>query len=111
MKGCTAGEFKELQSQIQQSSLDDYKEWVQQQSETLAEANGRGDTKKIFEVVNTLKGKAEKPPANLTTDGQGSMLRNAEDVADRWYNFLSKKFVATELETQRAAMPALPNTR
>ena len=74
MKGCTVGEFKTLQGQIKQSGLDDYREYVEQQGEVLAEANGRGDTKKVYQVVNALKGKTEKPPSNLSTDGQGNTL-------------------------------------
>ena len=77
MKGCTQGEFDELQAQIKQAGLDDFKDWVQEQGDIMAEANGRGDTKKIYEVVNALKGKSDKPPTNLTTDGQGGMLCGA----------------------------------
>ena len=98
MQGCTVGEFKELQEQIKQAGLDDYKDWVQGQADTLAEANGRGDTRKIYQVVNSLKGKSEKPPKNLTTNGQGKVLSCAEEVATRWYQFLSKKFDKTVKE-------------
>ena len=81
MQGHTVGEYKELQAQIKQSGLDDYKDWVAAQGEILSAANGRGDTKKIYEVVNALKGKSDKPPKNLTTDGNGNLLQGAEDVA------------------------------
>ena len=86
---------------------------MQGQGEILAAANGRGDTKKIYEVTNVLKGKSEKPPVNLSTDGQGNALCNAEDVADRWCNFLRMKFQATEQEALRQGIPivALPNTQ
>ena len=79
----------------------------------MAEANGRGDTKRIYDVVNVLKGKSEKPPTNLTTDGQGSILCNAVEVADRWCGFLTSKFAATEKEELRQGMPlvARPNTQ
>ena len=78
----------------------------------ITEMNGRGDTKKIFEVVNALKGKSEKPPSNLTTNGQGSLLCIAEEVTDRWLRFLSKKFEPTTAETTtRLPMPTLPNTQ
>ena len=59
-------EFRELQSQIKESGLQDYTDWVQTQGEVLSAENDRGDTKKIHEVVNALKGKPDKPPANLT---------------------------------------------
>ena len=39
------------------------------------------------------------------------MLKSAQEVAARWYEFLSKKFAATERETQqRPAMEILPPT-
>ena len=104
MQGSTVGEFRELQSRIKESGLQDYTDWVEAQGEVLAAANGRGDTKEIYEVVNALKGKPGKPPANLTTDGQGNPLCSAEDVADRWYHFLSSKFAATEREATRPGM-------
>ena len=100
-------------SQIKESGLQDYTDWVEVQGEVLVAVNGRGDTKKIYEVVDALKGKPGKPPANLTTDGQGNPLCSADDVADRWYHFLSNKFSATEHEEARQGMPlvALPNTQ
>ena len=111
MQGCTNGEFEALQAEIKRAGLDDYHDWVEEQSNVLTDANGRGDTKKIYEVVNALKGKSEKPPSNLTTDGQGSLLCSADDIAQRWFHFLSKKFEPTEAETARPAMPTLPNTQ
>ena len=111
MQGCTIGEFKKLQAEIKQAGLDDYTDWVQAQSEVLAEANGRGDTKTVYEVVNALKGKSEQPPKNLSTDGNGSILRSADEVANRWFQFLSKKFDKTHTEKERPAMPVLPNTQ
>ena len=66
-----------------ESSLADYTDWVEAQGDSLSETNGRGDTKKIYEVVDALKGKSSKPPANLTTDDQGNPLSSAEEVVDR----------------------------
>ena len=80
MQGYTVGQFKNLQKQIKQAGLDDYKDYVEAQGEVLTSANGKGDTKKIYQVVNALKGKSEKPPANLTTDGQGNLLCSAQAV-------------------------------
>ena len=48
-----------------------------------------------------MVGKNERSPSNLTTNGQGSMLTSASEVADRWYQFLSKKFSATPAEQGR----------
>ena len=112
MQGCTNGEYKELQAQIRQAGIQDYRDWVTAQGEVLSEANGRGDTKKIYEVVNALKGKSEKPPTNLTTDGNGKLLQGATETAERWFDFLSAKFEATDREKfERPGMPPLPNTQ
>ena len=43
----------------------------------------------------------QKPPSNLTTDGQGHVLSDAKEVAKRWYDFLLKKFAATKDEVER----------
>ena len=84
---------------------------MQQQSEELTKANDVGDTNKIYEVVLTLRGSAEKPPRNLLTDGAGALLKCANDVAKRWHGFLESKFSATDRELhQRPPMPTLPPT-
>ena len=107
----TKKQVDDLQAKIRQAGLDDFKQWVQTKSDEMTEANWRGDTKKIFEVVNTLSNKSEKPPANLTTDGQGNILGCAEDVANRWYHFLKYKFAATSVEQGRSGMAPLPTTQ
>ena len=77
----------------------------------MQQANGQGDVRAIYKSVEALAGKKRRPPKNLTTDGQGSMLQSATDVAKRWYDFLSKKFSATDAEiNQRPEMPILPCT-
>ena len=84
---------------------------MQQQSEELTKANDVGDTNKIYEVVLTLRGSAEKPPRNLLTDGAGALLKCANDVVKRWHDFLESKFSATDRELhQRPPMPTLPPT-
>ena len=58
--------------------------------------NGQGDVKKIYKSVNTLSDERKSPPNNLITNGQGSMLTSAQEVANRWFTFLTSKFVVTE---------------
>ena len=111
MKGRTQGQYDELQEQIKASRLNDFKDWVEKHGDSMQQANGQGDVRSIFKSVEALAGKKQRPPKNLTTDGQGNMLQSAADVAQRWFDFLSKKFAATKAETtQRPAMPILPNT-
>ena len=107
----TEQQFKELQAKIKDSSLQDFKNWVEKKSCEMDQANERGDTKKIYQIVNTLASKSEAPPRNLVTDGQGNMLGCATDVANRWYNFLKNKFAATQAEQGREMMPPLPPTQ
>ena len=68
--------------------------------EKMQSANGHGDVRAIFKSVEALSRKQQRPPKNLTTDGQGSMLRSATDVVKRWCDFLSENFVTTQAETQ-----------
>ena len=79
-RGRTHSQFKALQSKIKQAGINDYKDWVAQQSKAMTKAKWQGDTKKIYEIVKTLSGKTERPPTNLTTDGQGNALGCANDV-------------------------------
>ena len=111
MKGRTQGQYDELQEQIRAARLNDFKDWVEKHGDKMQQANEQGDVRSVYKSVEALAGKKQRPPKNLTSDGQGSMLQSAADVAQRWYDFLSKKFAATEAEnTQRPAMPILPHT-
>ena len=56
-----------------------------------------------------MEGKPGKPPKNLTEDASGNMLKDAKDVAARWFQFLKNKFSATYDEANaRPPMPSLP---
>ena len=57
----------------------------------MAEAEAVGDTRKIYKIVDKLTNKKQKPEPNLTTDGQGQTLGDANDVAKRWWAFLKNK--------------------
>ena len=108
----TNAQFKAMQAKVKQAGMDDFKAWVQQQGEVMSDANERGDTKKIYQVVKTLAGTSEKPPTNLTTDGNNNILSCAEDVATRWFGFLKNKFDATDREKfERPDMTPLPPTQ
>ena len=110
MRGCNQAQYDGLQKAIRESRLRDFQEWVEKHSQKMQEANGHGDVKKIFKSVNELAGERQKPPKNLTTNGQGGMLNSAQDVASRWYNFLVDKFAATAAECERPPMQGLPPT-
>ena len=68
MKGCTQGQYDDLQEEIKQSTLDDFKAWVESHCKIMDEANWRGDTRAIHK-------------------GAG-LLCSVKDVASRWYGFL-----------------------
>ena len=80
LKNPTSAERKSLQKQIRESSLKDFKDWVEDCAEELTAANNVGNTKKIFEMVNTMEGKRKKPPKNLITNKQGQLLTCATEV-------------------------------
>jgi hypothetical protein len=81
MKG-TKEEYAKVQSEIKESSLDDFKQWVSEWADDMQGANGRGDTRAIYNAVKALASKKNRPQKNLAVDGQGSLLKNAEDVAE-----------------------------
>ena len=58
-------------------------------------ADKKGNTRKIYNAVKALAAKTEKPQKNLIINQQGELLTSAEDVAEEWFKFLSKKFAAT----------------
>ena len=110
MKGCAQAQYDEHQEEIRKSTMSDFEDWVQEHSEKMATTQGKGDTRTIYKSVNALAGKRQKPPPNLTTNGKGSTLDSAIDVAEQWYTFLSKKFAATTAEQGRDPMQSLTPT-
>ena len=69
MKG-TRADYKQVQGDIKTSSLQDYEDWVGEWADRMQEANGRGDTKGIYDSVKALARKRTKPPTNIATDQQ-----------------------------------------
>ena len=76
----TKQERNQLQKEIRESGLTDFKAWVEECADTLMAANNVGNTKKIYKTVNKMEGKKTKPPKNLTTNKQGELLTCATDV-------------------------------
>ena len=104
----SATEREELKKKRKDAGLADFTSWVQDCADRLNHANGHGDTKEVYNLVKQMEGKPGKPPKNLTTDGQGNILADANAVAARWYSFLKIKFSATTAEQGRPDMPILP---
>ena len=106
---CPDFDRKAHQQKIKEAGLQDFRDWVKECASELNRANGHGDTKKVFNLVEQMQGKPGKPPKNLTEDEQGNMLQDANAVTTRWYSFLSAKFSATTDERDvRPPMPRLP---
>ena len=109
MNGKSKEARRKLQAQIREVGLSDFKEWVSKCSTRLSEADGKGDTKGIFNLVKAMEGKREKPSKNITTDKKDdNLLTCAEDVAEAWRTFLDDKFSATQEEALRPPMEPLP---
>ena len=76
----------------------------------IGDAERIGDTRGIYNGVKALARKRDKPPTNLNTDGDGNMLKSAEEVAETWHRFLKAKSAVTAAESKRPAMETLPCT-
>ena len=107
----TEAQYRQIQKKIVASSLQDFEDWVGEWAKEIETADGHGDTKRIYQGVKKLSEKPTKPPVNLTTDAQGKLLGQAEDVADVWVDFLTEKFACTKAETERPDMETLPCTQ
>ena len=106
---CPKTEREARQRKIKESGLQDFQEWVKDCAAALNNANGHGDTRQIYNLVQQMEGKPGKPAKNLTEDEDGNMLSDATAVAARWFSFLTKKFSATDAEQHdRPPMPPLP---
>ena len=100
-----------MKAQIKDSSLQDFKDWVNENVDMMEAAYARGNTSKVFKIVNKLSRKAKPPPQNLTRDKNGKLLESAEELAATWKQFLQEKFAATEREAQRPEMEQIPSYR
>ena len=104
-------QFSQMQEEIKDSSLQDFKEWVDKCVGVMEEANAVGNVRKVQQQVQYLSKKAQPPPRNLTHDLEGKLLKSTEEIAAMWYEFLKSKFGDTQKEKDRAPMPPLPLER
>ena len=51
------------------------------------------------------------PPSNLTTDGNGNLLKSPQDVVETRENVFKNKFKVTDVEASKAPLEPLPKTR
>ena len=109
-KNSTSSQFSDIQQAIKQSSLEDYKNWVNERVREMEIANTRNDSRKVFAIVNQLSRKPKPPPQNITADKQGNLLESAEQAAEIWLQFLKDKFDSTDAERTRP-MPDIPSER
>ena len=101
-------DYKRIQRQIRQSSMQDHAEWIEECAEEMQAANDVGDTRKLYAVVKALSGKVDKkPPIDINVDAQGGLISNATERAAAWYEFLKAKFAATQNEQARPPMAPL----
>ena len=75
-------QFDEIQDKIKESSLEDFKDWVDKWAGVIGQVNTRGDTREMYKAVRSLANKREKPSPNLIIDKDGNLLTCAEDVAE-----------------------------
>ena len=61
---------------IQSTGL--YKNWVEGCVVDMENANERGDIRSIFKIVSKLSDKPKPPPANITTDEAGHLLKSQQ---------------------------------
>ena len=100
-KSVSEGEFKAVQRDIKDSTLADFKQWVDKWVQDMDEANKVGDTKRVWKGVRVLSGKVNtKPPINLTQKNDGSSIDNPEMLVKVWFKFLRDKFAATQRERE-----------
>ena len=62
----TKEEYDNVQENIKKSSLADFESWVSEWAAKMDKANGVGDTKQVYEGVNALAEKREKPSPRRT---------------------------------------------
>ena len=52
------------QKKIKASGLQDFQDWVRDCATALNNANGHGDVKQVYNLVQQMEGKPGKPPKN-----------------------------------------------
>ena len=81
-KNRTKKDFKKLQKQIKDSTLQDFNMWVEKWVTEMQKANEVGDSKKVWKAVKTLSGKVNlQPPKNLTV-AQGEPIDSPNKLAE-----------------------------
>ena len=89
-------DFATVQAAITESSLKDFKDWVNSRVVAMENAYAANNFHKVFSIVEKeLIKKSKPPPQNIPTDGNGKILESAAVAANRWLSFLKCKFAST----------------
>ena len=104
----TSQRRKEWNRKIKNAGKNDYRRWVSRWTEEIERTNAKGDLKAIYRGVKAVIGAKRCFSATQPTTLQGQRLKNPEELANAWRDFLEKKFEATDLERARADFEALP---
>ena len=108
----TKDEFAEVRRQIQESSIRDFKDWVNECVSEMETANEQGNARKTLTVLKHLTKKPKPPPQGITRKEDGELITSPEEAAALWQKFLSEKFDSTEAEkAERPAMAQIPSHR
>ena len=70
-------EFDRVQVQIRESSIQDYRDWIERNVQEMEKANERGDVSRIYELLRNLSDSPKQPPQNLTTDEDGNLIKSS----------------------------------
>ena len=106
-------DFNKLQQKINESSLRDYKDWINTCVCDMEDAKAKGQlrTSKLYHILNKITRKSKAPPQTPTTGENGNSLDSVEEAARLWFRFLSDKFKKTDREKNRPPMCSIPSYR
>ena len=81
---CSREKYEALQSKIKESSLRDFKSWINANVQDMERSYAQKNTRKLFAIVNKLSKKAKPPPQNLKTDESDKLLESSTEAAKVW---------------------------
>lgn len=93
---------KRWNRKIARANLKDYNDWLSKMAEKMEEADKKGDSKTIFNIVKIMSGIMTASSNHAPSlDKNGDLILDQAKLARSWRDFLTGKFAATSAEAAR----------
>ena len=91
--------FKRLRRECHQSAKNDKNQYWEKIAEDMEAAASRSDTRKMYQLLKSIRSKSHKPTSTSVEDENGKLLSNNTEIINRWKEHFDKLLNQHQLST------------